>query len=181
MTLPLVAAYPVVPITTFRGEEGFVNFYLESDFPNGTIERKDRVPVGSYLFTLGMSYAQSQVEQPPLQGYGMRTRGIRAPESTGATLTVSGLLTQEPDVEWLRAGHPALRAYVDFVDASLPAPRQGDQVNSAKQHVQTILVTDLTCVAKRVMSSDDQIITYSVEFVGGEAYTLPNDRMDYTV
>lgn len=179
MPAPLTSAYPSLPITTFRGEEGYITFYKESDFPVASTPRSSATAVGTYLFYLGMTYSQTTTEHPPYQSYGSRTRAIRAAEVTGAALNVSALLTQENDPFWLKAGHPALRAYIDFVDSWLVEPRAGDVLNSELQHTQTIIVRDLTCTSKKLVSTDDQLITYSIDFVGGEAQVLPANLMDY--
>ena len=182
MPLPLLGTYPWTPITTFRGEEGHIAFYLESAFADGTKTRADLTPVGSYLFSNGISVDYQHSEHPMLQGYGQGIRNIRAPEVVQSVVGVSAFYTQEGiDLTWLDAGHPEYRIYVDFVDTSIGAGRAADQIPANAQLVQTVIIENAICTSKKIRGVDDQIVTYSLDFAGGQVMLLDYNDMDTPV
>lgn len=173
------ATHTPLPVTTFRAEEGYATFYLESDFADGS-SRLEAAPVGTYLFVAGVSFEQSTSELPSFQGLGSKTRNLRAPEATGSTLTISALYTQEGlDPDWLNAGHPPLRCYLDWVDSTVAYPAKGDVLTPMNDKVQTLIVTDLVCVSKKLGANDNASVSYTITFNGGEAFAVANDTMDF--
>lgn len=137
------------------------------------------MPVGSYLFSNGISVDTQHVEHSMLQGYGQGIRNIRAHEVIQSTVGVAALYTQEGlDLTWLDAGHPEYRIYIDFVDSSIGAGRSGDLVNANGQLAQTLIIENAICTSKKIRAVDDQIVTYSLDFMGGEVLILDYTDMD---
>ena len=166
-----------LPVTTFRAEEGYITFFLESDYTAGKL-RSQMTPVGRYLFTQGLSINEQVKELPGIQSFGSDTENLTAAATIGSSLTINALYTQEgTNLTWSEPGHPWLMAFVDFIDAT-PLAKANDVVNSLYELSQTLVLRNLRCIGRSISFSDQNGVNYTMNFNGGKVVRLANNTMD---
>lgn len=165
-----------VPVTSFKIEEGYLTFFDENAMAGKL--RSEGTALGTYLFYNGLTLTVSHQEHPPEQGWGQVYNNLRAPRVVTSDLAVQALYTQESDAGWISPGGPRLRVYIDYLDPTVQAPLSADTLNANKDLVQTIVVHECMITARRIATSDDQAVTYTLQFSGGDVDFVPNTTMD---
>lgn len=165
-------------LTSFRTEEGYITFYTEADYAANLL-RSNMTPIGTYLFSNGLSLQESVEELPAYQGFGSKYKNLVKAGCVGCNLQIQALYTQEASASWCDPGHPELIAYIDYIDDTLPSGKKsGDILNSQLELSQTLVVRHLRCVSRNLVSSENSITQYSLTFNGGWATRLAANAMD---
>ena len=168
-----MSLYPTptpIPITTFRAEEGYLFFYRSSEWTKYA-DRDQIEPVGSYLFTKGITVTETHQEHPAIQSYGSGVKNLFARAYIGSSLSVQALYTQEgAEPAWFAPGHEPLVAVVDYVTFMDPtAAREGDSVDPETSCLRTAAVIyDCKVTSKKLSSPDEGPVSYSLEFSCGK-------------
>lgn len=163
----------------FIAQEGYITFYAMSDYTPGKL-RSAMTPLGTYLFWQGLNIEDIRTYHPPLQAFGSKAKNLTVIESQESKISINGLMTQVgDDAAWFAAGHPPLLAFVDFVaDSSLPSEQKGDIKNALNYVEQTVVIKDLHCTNSVITASDTNLVTWNLNFIGGEVVYLPVTTMD---
>lgn len=165
--------------TSFRAEEAFISFYKEADYVPGRL-RSQMTPVGVYLYCNGINISDTIVELPSYQGFNSMSKNIVKPAYVETSLGISALYVQEGfDLTWIAPGHPAMLAYVDYIDSSHVGKKSThDGINANLDYVQTIVVRNLRRTNRRIQGAYGASVSYSLDFVGGDVNTLATGVMD---
>lgn len=163
--------------TSFRGEEAYITFFLESDYAPGKL-RSAMTPIGTYIYSNGIQITETISELPAIQAFNSRCRALTAPAFVESLLAISALYTQEGDPAWIRVGHPPLIAYIDFIDSQHIKKSPDDFLNANLDIAQTIVIRALRRQKRAISAQHGGSVNYSVEFIGGEVITLPIGQMD---
>ena len=166
--------------TPFIALEGTVTFYKMSDYAPGQL-RSAMTPVGTYLFWQGFNVEDVHNYLPFLQAFGSKSKNLTAAESVESSVTVNSVMLQVgDDATWFAAGHPPLMCYVDFIfDPGFLATNQKDDIKNANNLInQTVVVKDLSCTKSSIAGSDANLVTWNLNFTGGEVVYLSPTTMD---
>lgn len=182
-----MSTYPILTLESqqkkrspFVTLEGYITFYTMLDLETyGT--RDNMTPLGTYLFWQGLSIDDVRNYLPPLQAFGSKSKNLTACESQESKVAINGMLVQVgDDCSWFAAGHDPLVAFVDFVmdPGILPSNQNNDIKNGDQLINQTLVIKDLHCVSSAIAGSDTNLVTWNLNFFGGEVIYLAPDSMD---
>ena len=135
-------------------------------------------PMGTNLFTQGLSVSESIQEHPPQQSFGSDYENLTATNLVKSTMQVNCLYCQEgADPAWMAPGHPPLICFIDFFMPGM-VPRSNDVLNANRDLEQTVVVRNLRVSSKSINAADAQGVSYSISFNGGKIVRLANSTMD---
>lgn len=162
-------------VSSYRSEEAYITFYLESDYAGDATPRSTMTPLGTYLFYLGISVDETNQLLTPQQAVGSRYKNLKPVGYTETKLTVSGLYTQEgADLDWLVPGGPGMLVYLDFIDESRLNPGlSGNALDAYGRIVETWVIRDARTTDKRISYQDAASVQFSVSFSALDAIHIP--------
>jgi hypothetical protein len=158
--------------TSFRGEEAYISFYLESDYVPGKLRSAYPTPVGNYLFCTGINIVESISELPPIQGFNSMTKNLRAPAVVETSLSLNAMYVQEGDPLWMAPGHAPLIAFIDFIDNTHIKKSANDSLNTNLDYTQTVVVRDVRRIKRSIGAQNGAGISYGIDFACGQLITL---------